>query len=287
MKFSLLLSFCLLATTPFFAQTNSDKEIDPKTEKVYRVKPLLTGGLGLGGMIVGSLGIERLRDKPFVTDNELQALTREDVPGFDRWGLDQDLDKREDAEHASDLVFNGAVLLPLTLFVSKKFRKDWLDITSMYIATHALNSTTYGFGPFGAGVVDRIRPIAYYPDADYGLRSQGNARNSFFSGHVSTTAVGTFFFTKVLSDYNPQWTGWQRALAFGAAAIPPLYVAVQRVRALKHFPSDTAVGFAVGAFFGVMTPQVHKNWQRKHRTKLSIGGGYSGGVGNGGFVLTF
>ncbi len=127
----------------------------------------------------------------------------------------------------------------------------------------------------------------YYRELSYDERRAGNNRNGFFSGHVSTTAVGTFFFTKVLSDYNPQWTGTQRALAFTLAALPPAYVGVQRVRALKHFPTDSVVGLGVGAFFGVMVPQVHKVWQRRHVSQLSIGGHYGDGAGSAGLVLTF
>ena len=262
-------------------------EYDPKTESVYKVNPWVTGGIGIGGMLIGTAGIDRLRSKPQVTQEELDGLSEDDVWAIDRWGLRQDVEIRESSEAASDVVFNAAAVLPLTLFVSKKFRKDWLDITTMYLETHALNANAYAWSPLGPTFIDRLRPVAYYPEIDPGFRGLGNSRNSFFSGHVSTTAVGTFFFTKVLSDYNPQWTGGQRALAFTAASLPPIYVAVQRVRSLKHFPSDTVVGLAVGAFFGVMTPQVHKNWQRKHRTRLSIGGGYDAGAASGGVVLTF
>ncbi|MEM1358927.1 MAG: phosphatase PAP2 family protein, partial [Bacteroidota bacterium] len=149
------------------------------------------------------------------------------------------------------------------------------------------SSNAYAWSPLGPRFNNRVRPVAYYEDVDFGLRSQGNSRNSFFSGHANTTALGTFFFAKVLSDYNPQWNGRQRALLFGAAALPPIYVSWQRVRALKHFPSDTVMGLAVGAFFGIMTPQVHKNWAKKHRTHLSITGGYTADVGGAGFTLTF
>lgn len=287
MKIFSLAVLAVLLPISLIAQNTSDDTYDPKTEKVYRVNPWVSGGIGVGGMLISTYGIDKLRDKDRFSLDDLNALNPDDVPGFDRYGLTRDPEKRESAESASDLFFNASVVLPLTLFVSKKFRKDWLDITTMYIETHALSSNFYAWSPAGPTFIDRLRPVAYYPEVDFGLRSQGNTRNSFFSGHVSTTAIGTFFFAKVLSDYNPQWTGGQRALAFGAASLPPIYVAVQRVRALKHFPSDTVAGLAVGAFFGIMTPQVHKNWQRKHRTKLSIGGSYGDGAGSGGLVLTF
>lgn len=263
------------------------RDYDPKTEQVYAVKPWIDGGIGVAGMLISTAGIDRLRDKDRVMVDDLD---RDDVAGIDRWAFPKSVEARERAETSSDQFFNASIVLPFTLFISKKIRKDWVDITAMYIETHALSSLTYAYSPIGPTFIDRIRPVAYYPELDQtlpGLRVQGNSRNSFFSGHVSTTAVGTFFFAKVLSDYNPQWSGTQRALIFGAAGLPPAFVAVQRVRALKHFPTDTVVGLGVGAFFGIMTPHIHKRWQRNHRSSLSIGGSFGDGAGGAGLSLRF
>ena len=268
-------------------QTTAVPEIDPKTESVYRVRTLYEGVGGLGLMLGSTAGIESLRDKEPISDATLRRLQATETGRLDRWGLEQDALRRRDSEEVSDLFFNAAILLPVTLFIDKKFRKDWLDIGVLYLEAHALSAATYAFSPLGPRFIDRYRPIVYYQELSFDDRRAGNNRNGFFSGHVSTTAVGTFFFTKVLSDYNPQWSGTQRALAFTLAALPPAYVGVQRVRALKHFPTDSVVGLGVGAFFGVMVPQVHKAWQRKHVSSLSIGGQYGQGAGSAGLVLTF
>lgn len=262
-------------------------DLDPETQPVYRVRTLWEGLGGLAVMAGSSTGIDALRDKPTISDETLLRLQSAEVGRLDRWGLEQDALKRFKSEEVSDYFFNGSMLLPVTLFIDKKFRKDWLDIGVLYLQAHALSAFSYAFSPLGPTFIDRYRPVAYYDELSFEDRRFGNNRNSFFSGHVSTTAVGTFFFTKVLSDYNPQWTGGHRAIAFTLAALPPAFVAVQRVRALKHFPTDTVVGLGVGAFFGVMVPHVHKVWARNHRTQLSLGGGYRDGAGGGGLVLTF
>lgn len=280
-----LLLCCFLFGHSLTAQKTFD--YDPKTESVYRVKTLYEGVGGLALMIGSTTGIDALREKSPISNEVLDRLALEKVGRLDRWGLGRDALKRQSSEEASDVVFNLSILLPAGLMIDRKFRKDWLDIGVLYLEAHALSAATYAFSPIGARFIDRYRPVAYYDELSYDDRRAGNNKNSFFSGHVSTVAVGTFFFTKVLSDYNPQWTGGQRALAFTLATLPPAFVAVQRVRALKHFPTDTAVGLAVGAFFGVMVPHVHKVWQRNHRTRLSLGGGYRDGVGNTGLVLTF
>ncbi|CAH0999654.1 hypothetical protein LEM8419_00954 [Neolewinella maritima] len=287
MRYLYLALACTFLLPLHAQQTATDREIDPKTESVYRVRTLYEGIGGLGLMLGSTAGIDALRDKPDISDEDLTRLQNTETGRLDRWGLQQDALQRRNGEDASDRVFNAAILLPIGLFIDKKFRKDWLDIGVLYLQAHALSAATYAYSPLGPRFIDRYRPIAYYDELSFDDRRAGNNRNGFFSGHVSTTAVGTFFFTKVLSDYNPQWTGGQRALAFTLAALPPAYVGVQRVRALKHFPTDSVVGLGVGAFFGIMVPHVHKVWQRKHLSRLSIGGHYGDGAGSAGFSLTF
>ena len=278
------LSLGLLSSLALTAQRADTLSLTPHTESLYRVRTLYEGAGSLALMLGSTAGIESLRRKPEISADDLRRLSTTETGRLDRWGLEQDALRRRDGETASDRVFNTSVLLPLGLFLSKKFRKDWLDIGVLYLQAHAFNAATYAFSPLGPRFIDRYRPIAYYGELlPYDEINAGNNRNGFFSGHVSTTATGTFFFTKVLSDYHPQWTAGHRALAFSLAALPPAYVAVQRVRALKHFPTDTVVGLGVGAFFGVMVPHLHKVWQRNHRSRLSIGGG----TGGAGFSLIF
>ncbi len=261
--------------------------VDPEEGPVYRVRTLYEGLGGLALMLGSTAGIDRLRDKPSIDNATLMRLQETGTGRLDRWGLEQDVLKRLRGEEVSDRVFNVSILLPATLFIGRKFRKDFLDISVLYLEAHAISAATYAFSPLGPGFIDRYRPVVYYDELSFDDRRAGNNRNGFFSGHVSTTAVGTFFFAKVLSDYNPQWTGAHRAIVFTLAALPPAFVGIQRVRALKHFPTDSAVGLGVGAFFGVMVPQVHKVWARNHRTRLSIGGGYSDGAAGIGFTLRY
>ena len=296
-KFYLLLSLFLLplfATAQLTPEPEEVKKVklrgfdyDPRTEDVYKVNRWKTAAVGVGGMALSTWGIERLRQKDRLDAEELAALDPNDVPWFDEFGVTRDPEDRQEAAESSDVFFNTAILLPAALFVSKRMRKDFLDITLVYLETHALSANTYAWSPLGPTFNNRLRPVAFYPSVDDGTREQGNTRNGFFSGHVSTTAVGTFFTAKVLCDYHPELRGYQKALIYGVASLPPAYVGYQRVRALKHFPSDSAAGFAVGAFWGIMTPHIHKRWQRKHKSRLSMGGSYQDGAGSMGLSLTF
>jgi len=149
MKHFTLLLFFLFPLLVSGQQKAEKWDYDPKTESVYKVNRWASAGIGIGGLAIGSVGVDRLRTKDPVSQMELEALTEDDVWGIDRWGLRQDVAIREDAEGASDIVFNAAAILPLTLFVSKKFRKDWLDITLVYLEAHAINMNVYAWSPLG------------------------------------------------------------------------------------------------------------------------------------------
>ncbi|WP_020566946.1 phosphatase PAP2 family protein [Neolewinella persica] len=266
------------------AQHSGQYNYDPAVDKVYAVKPWLEGGMSLAGIAATTYMFQRINDKD---DFSIMGLDRSDVPGFDRWALPDNSSKSDQAKKDSDLLFYPSMALPFTLFFNNDIRKDWVDVTIMYLEAQAINGLIFTTSPLGPNFNDRKRPQAYLADLDDDTRGDGGNLNSFFSGHVSTTATGTFFFAKVLSDYNPQWNGKQRALAFGLASLPPIYVGVQRVRGLRHFPSDVALGFGLGAFIGVMTPEIHKRWQRNHRSSLTISGGYGDGAGGVGVSLVF
>lgn len=285
-RITLFVLFALTICNVVFCQHKLDIEngYGPKTDKVYHVNPLLEGGTAVLGMGATVYFFQKINDKDGFSNIE---LSRDDIPGIDRWALSKQPKNREKAQKASDAGFYPAIALPFTLFLSKKICKDWLDITSMYLQAQAANGLIYAVSPAGPNFTNRKRPVAYYPELHEDGEVSGKELNSFFSGHVSTTAVGSFFFAKVLSDYNPQWTGMQRALLFGAAAIPPAFVAVQRVRALRHFPTDTAIGFGVGAAIGILVPQMHKKWAKNHKSALNISGGYGNGVAAAGINLVF
>jgi len=282
----IVLQFALfLGNTNAQIQPKTDHyDYDPAVDEVYAVKPILEGGLTIAGIAATTYMFQVINDKD---DFSVAGLERSNVPGIDRWALPDNSSKSEQAKKDSDLLFYPSMALPFTLFFSQKIRKDWLDVSILYLEAQAINGLLFTTSPLGPNFTDRRRPQAYLTDLDGNTRGDGGNLNSFFSGHVSTTATGTFFFAKVLSDYNPQWTGRQRALAYGLASLPPLYVGVQRVRGLRHFPTDVAVGFGVGALVGILTPEIHKRWQRKHRSSLSMSGGYGGGSGGLGLSLVF
>ena len=235
-------------------------------EKTYAVNYWISGGITLAGVLVNSTSHTRLRNKPGMTEDHVQKITARGVNGFDAWGLRQDPNRKDKAALTSDGILYSSVVLPFFLFLDKDIRKNWIDISVMYAETQAINSNFYGWSPLGPTFIERYRPAVYYQELPLEERNFGNLRNSFYSGHVSSTATATFFAAKVFSDYHPEM-GAKKYLLYGLASLPPALAGFYRIKALKHFPSDVIVGGVIGAALGMLTPELHR--RAKGRASLS------------------
>ena len=132
--------------------------------------------------------------------------------------------------------------LPGLLMLNKNIRKDWKEFLTMYFEAHTVSAGLYLIPAFN---ISKARPLAYNPNHPIELRSGESTNNAFYSGHVSSTAVSSFFMARVYDDYHDLSIG-QRALLYTAASIPPIAVAQYRMRAGKHFRTDVMTGFIMG-----------------------------------------
>lgn len=265
MRFFLLLFACFGWCLPdVMAQPSND------TLSVYKVNPWVSGGIAAVGTFTNIIGLPKVKDKERLTELELDQLIQNGVGRFNRSGLSQDPARREQAHHVSDFLMYGTASLPFLLFLDGKVKKDYLDVSLMYLETVAITSNMYTYSPLGPTFIDRYRPLAFYEGLPLDERQSGNMRNSFYSGHVATTAMGGFFLAKVLHDYHPEWGG-KRWMLFGAASLPTATVAWLRVRALKHFPSDVIVGSIIGAGVGVLIPELHRKLQNRVKVRAGFG----------------
>lgn len=237
------------------------------TVSVYQVRRLPSALIGSAGIALHQWGLYRQRQAPEVAEATIRSLNPNDVYSFDRSALRQDPQRRRQAAELSDHALNASLILPFSLFLDRKIRRDWLDVTLLYIESQALSNNLYAWSPFGPTFVDRMRPVAYYAEVPLDERMDNKTRQSFFSGHTSSVATASFFMAKVYADYHPQTTG-KKWLLYGLAAVPPTFVGIYRIKALRHFPSDVVVGGLVGAASGVLIPHLHKKWRDK--AKLSL-----------------
>lgn len=250
---------------------------------VHAVSPWVSIPLIVIGTYLGSNRLKTLQDVPDLSAAEIAALDPNDIPRIDRWAIYQSYDPDASARNLSDRLFDAAQLAPLSLMIWKKYRRDFLSIGLMYLEAQATQSMLYGYAPFGPTGVERFRPRVYvdeYEDID---RFNGLARNSMFSGHVSTTSTGFYFAAKMIDDYNPHLTGGQKVLLYGVASVPGILSGYLRVRAFRHFPTDSLIGLGVGAFSGIMIPNFHKWWAERHRSRAML----QPVMGNGAAGLSF
>jgi membrane-associated phospholipid phosphatase len=190
--------------------------------------------------------------KPNSTEEQIQALDKSNIPGFDRWSAH---DYSKSIDQASYIPFFTAIPLPLLCVVDKKMRKDFWKIEFLYIEALAFTGI---FNTTAVNLTSRYRPFTYYAENENLVNKAmaSNAKNSFFAGHASVVATSCFFLAKVYADYHPdsniKWLFYVGAGAMTATT------AVMRSLSGMHFFSDIVVGAAVGTLSGILVPGLHK-----------------------------
>lgn len=237
---------------------------------VYKLKPAVDIPLTAVTAGVSIYGFSKIYNKDPSTTQQILRLNKQDLNGFDRWAADVYSVK---AANASNIFFYGSMPLPILLMLDKDIRHDAAKIGFLYLETMSVTGLLYTGTDM---LVDRYRPLAYNPDVPMGERTSGNAKNSFFAGHVALVATSTFFAAKVYSDYHPD--SHIKWLLYGTAAVATGATGYLRHRGGKHFPSDILVGAAVGTLSGILVPHFHKNKSFNSRLTITPFAGKSNGI---------
>ncbi|MEM7039954.1 MAG: phosphatase PAP2 family protein [Bacteroidota bacterium] len=255
------------------AQTEGDKRESKGKEKSsspYELRVNLD--LILGGAALTTAAAATILDFSMdpMTTAEIAALDAQNINGLDRH-VTENWDPA--ARTASDYVLYGSGALVGTLLLSRKMRQNFGTITVMGLEAVLLN---HGMTFLTKTLTRRVRPFLYNPDVPLSEKGDRGARQSFYSGHSSYSAVACFFTAKVIHDYFPD-AKWRRWMWVGAALVPATS-AYLRVRAGKHYITDVVVGYLMGAATGFVVPHLH-------RRKLAENLNFS--LGLGGFNLSY
>lgn len=148
----------------------------------------------------------------------------------------------------------------------------WGTSFVLYTETVALNLALTNIAKIA---FRRPRPIAYFELRETGAVSDDtNSALSFYSGHTATTAgLAATASYLAFARHGSSWKSWV-TLALGT--LFTTYVAVQRVRARAHFPTDVIAGALVGGGVGVLIPHLHVSRKTPLRFGPSIAGGAPG-----------
>ena len=211
-------------------------------------------------LVGGVSGIYHL-DHPVsnIDSATLANINPNNVPSFDRVSLHQNIALVPTWDVYAQIGQITGAAMPVLLLIDGDIRQDWLPVLTIGLEVNMVALGIYSISPLGPAFQTRYRPLVYYPkaaaDAAGINQADGNNKESFYSGHVASVAASAFFMAKVYCDYHPDANQY---LAYSLAAIPTLGMSYIRIVTLDHFPSDIAVGIAVGTLCGVLIPELHK-----------------------------
>ncbi len=214
---------------------------DPAHRSVYRTSlavdlPVIAGALA-GALVPNQFPTRLIRPSCPCSADQVNPL--------DRFAIRMD---SKAAGVVSDWTVGLSVVVPaaadaLRLGLGPALRDDLVILTE----TIAVNSALVTGVKFA---VQRPLPLTYA--GRDGLAVQAQGYRSFYSGHTSTAvaALTAASWTIQMRD-GPQAWPWIVTAAAGAS------VAVERVAAGRHFPTDVLVGGAVGFGVGTLVPLLH------------------------------
>lgn len=189
---------------------------------------------------------------------DLQQLTINDIPAFERDIIYFDSAAAKRAEIWSDgfsalsFGFGAAAVL-------SGYKNKTTMITSGIMYTEGL-LFTYGLTEILKDAIGRNRPYTY--NTNYGdvYRLRKDPTGSFPSAHTSLSAFNCFFAASIIDgNYIADEKTWLRVATWTTAATLPLITGYFRTEAGKHFYSDVAAGYLIGAISGWGIPALHKN----------------------------
>jgi membrane-associated phospholipid phosphatase len=232
---------CQLFLWAFAGFTQSPYVLDWKKDLVLNA----VGGAKLG------LGFYLEDETTLFTPDELLTLDPDDVNPIDRVATGFHPKK---AHRTSNYFFFSSAGLPALLMLGKETRHDARTLVALWGETLLL---TGGITHLCKHSFRRPRPYVFDKNKAISIKTTTNAKASFLSGHTSITAANAFLAAKVFSDYYPESD--LKPFIWGVAATVPAVTGYLRVRAGRHYPTDTIAGYAVGALIGWGVPQLHRS----------------------------
>lgn len=266
MRYLILLLFHLLILSP-----NARGQLFESG--VYRVNPYIDGAITAAAAATSYWGMVIVDKKVPLDSNDIARLDANDINRFDRSATRQDPNHMHQAWKISDAGMRSSMVMPALLLLDREIRQDWAPVLLLYLETQAIVGNLYSWG--AAIPIDRIRPLVYNPDVPYLEKTFIRNKNSFYSGHASTSAAGSFFTAKVYCDYHPE-LGAKKFIFYGLAILPPAFTGYYRYKGMKHFPTDVLTGIAVGAATGILVPHLHKHRKNENLTLVPVAGQVTG-----------
>jgi membrane-associated phospholipid phosphatase len=238
-------------TTPILQQPDIKEK--PAKVEVYKLNPAVDIPVTATGTLWSLYAFTKIYSKDPSNEEAILALNKNDVNGFDRWGIRPYSKKLDDLSY---IPFYGAMPLPVLFLFDKRMRKDIGKLSFLYLEAMSVTGLLYTGSTY---FTNRYRPYVYSEETPLDYRTRGGGKNSFYAGHVALVATSTFFMAQVYADYYPE--SKMKWVFYGLATAATGATAYWRHEGGQHFPSDILLGLTQGTLTGLLVP-------RLHRTKL-------------------
>lgn len=206
----------------------------------------------------GSLG---LMAGGYLATESTTAYTISDLASFDRSNLNA-IDRQatyqysSQAKFFSDVTAFTSVAIPAAMSLLPEIRKEFVTYNTVYAQCLL---AIMGQSMLLKGFINKARPYVYNTDAPLDRRLSRDAGHSFPSMHTSVSAAACFFAATTYCLYYPE-SKYKVPVWIGAVVLPAL-TGYLRNQSGRHFYSDIAGGYAIGAVNGILFPLLFK--QRK------------------------
>ena len=242
-KYKLYVILCILLlnsnVNPILAQ-----------KKPYRLRWNLDVSLASASLAtLGTSYFFQLQTAPLTTQ-QVQSLNPDNIPRFDRIAVHQ---YSTTARDLSNVLLYTAFAARLGVFyANRETRKDLIEIgvvgyQSLFMSQALAN---------GLKLVKRNRPYVHNPAVPMSVKTEREARFSFFSAHTTTASTICFTTAFAYSAYFPE--SKYNKLMWASAITIPAVEGFLRVKAGKHYPSDVITGYLVGLGTSYLMHRLHR-----------------------------
>ena len=205
-------------------------------------------------LIVAVIGLQ-----PLCAD-QLLPLDMSGVPAFDRAFMQPYSRSLEVGGTAFEL---ASLLTPVLLLAEPA--DEYLRFATMYGETLL---TAYALKELGKHWFSRARPFLYYQDYPEEKIGEGDAYDSFPSGHATMAFAGAAFTSYVFATYHPD-SVWKIPVTVASYSLA-IATAAMRVASGNHFPSDVLTGALLGTLVGVGIPFLHRSLASQQELTASV-----------------
>ncbi len=159
------------------------------------------------------------------------------------------------AHRLATLMVFGLVVAPLAIHAADTRFDGWFEdsfvILESILLSQAITQVT-------KSAVGRPAPFVYNPNAAQSDLDSPDAFRSFVSGHSSSAFAAATAYTFTFWKRHP--TSPWRFVVLGVSHAIATSIALLKIEAGYHYPTDVTAGALVGSSTGLLVPMLHSQW---------------------------